>query len=345
VRASAVLEDVRRLLPSPSIELSVIGPCQRRVWPPELAAVTVQWIPEPVDVGVVQGDDVTVDLPATAARLERWLADLPATVRRESDRLAGRFDLVVGDVPPPAFEAASHAQIPSVAIANFTWDWIYSELGFAAAARAAAAAYAKADLLLEAAPFAPMPAFPRRESVGLIAREPSSRPEARMAVGAREGESLVLVAFQPASAPDLALPDRRDGRRFLVPAGWPDRGLRDDVVRLAAGARFEDAIAAADVVVGKPGYGLIGDLEAAGARFLYVPRPGFPENAVLEHHLAGRAATASVPASRLAGGSWEEDLGALERAPAPPRSDAGGAVRAARGIARLLGIDTGASPD
>lgn len=343
MRASAVLEEVRRLVP---IELSVIGPCERRVWPPGLAAVTDQWIPEPVDAGVVQGDDVTVDLPATAARLERWLADLPAIVRREAERLAGRFDLVVGDVPSPAFEAASHAQIRSVAIANFTWDWIYAELGFADAARAAASAYATAGLLLETVPSAPMPAFARRVNVGLVAREPSSRrAAARAAVGAREGESLVLVAFQPASAPDLVLPEPLDGRRFVVPAGWPDGGLRDDVVRLAAGGRFEDAIAAADVVVGKPGYGLIGDVEAAGARFLYVPRPGFPENAVLERHLADRAATASVSSGRLADGTWDEVLGALERAPAPPRADTGGARRAAREIARLLGIDTGASPD
>jgi hypothetical protein len=328
------------------IELSVIGPCDRRVWPPELTAVTAEWISEPVDVGVVQGDDVTVDQPATAARLERWLSELPAIIRREADRLAGRFDLVVGDVPAPAFEAASRAQIRSVAIANFTWDWIYAELGFADAAGAAASAYATADLLLEAVPSAPMAAFRRRVNVGLVAREPTSRRNGtRMALGARQGESLVLVAFQPASAPDLALPHPRDGRRFVVPAGWPDEGLRDEVVRLAAGVRFEDAIAAADVVVGKPGYGLIGDVEAAGARFLYVPRPGFPENAVLERHLAGRAATASVSSGRLADGTWEEDLAKVERAPAPPRADTGGAARAAREIARLLGIDTDTSPD
>ena len=33
--------------------------------------------------------------------------------------------LVVGDVPPLAFAAAHAAGIPSIAIANFTWDWIY----------------------------------------------------------------------------------------------------------------------------------------------------------------------------------------------------------------------------
>jgi hypothetical protein len=298
-------------------------------------------------VGVVQGDDVTVDLAETAARLDAWLAELPAVTRREAARLAGRFDLVVGDVPSPAFEAAAHAQIPSVAVANFTWDWIYSELGFDEAAAAAAQAYARAGLLLEAVPFAPMSAFANRVNVGLIAREPSSRRDGtRAALGfVSPEESLVLVAFQSASAPGLALPPRREGRRFVLPAGWPGDRLREDVVRLGGHVRFEDAIAAADVVLGKPGYGLIGDVEAAGARFLYVPRPGFPENEVLEAHLAGRAATASLAASTLANGAWEDDLAAVEAAPPPARSDTGGAARAATQIARMLEIDTGRAPE
>ena len=33
--------------------------------------------------------------------------------------------LVVGDIPPLAFAAAAAAGIPSIAIGNFTWDWIY----------------------------------------------------------------------------------------------------------------------------------------------------------------------------------------------------------------------------
>ncbi len=33
--------------------------------------------------------------------------------------------LIVGDIPPLAFEVAARLSVPSVAIANFTWDWIY----------------------------------------------------------------------------------------------------------------------------------------------------------------------------------------------------------------------------
>ena len=35
----------------------------------------------------------------------------------------------VGDIPPLAFAAAHAAGIPSIAIGNFTWDWIYEGYG------------------------------------------------------------------------------------------------------------------------------------------------------------------------------------------------------------------------
>ena len=39
---------------------------------------------------------------------------------------AARATVVVGDIPPLAFAAAARAGVPSVAVGNFTWDWIYS---------------------------------------------------------------------------------------------------------------------------------------------------------------------------------------------------------------------------
>lgn len=338
-----MLAALARLVP---LRVTVLAACDRRIWPAPLVACTDAWIPEPCDVGVEQSDDVTVDLDATRERLERWQGDLGHVVRREVRRLEGAFDLVLGDVPSPAFDAAKRAGIRSVAVANFSWDWIYSELGFAEASAVAAAGYASAGLLLEATPFGPMPAFPVREPVGLIAREPSlRRTAARESLGVSHEQSLVVLAFQPASAPPLTLPPSRPGRVFAAPAGFPGVGSRADFRALPGAVSFPDALAAADVVVGKPGYGLIGDVEASGVRFLYVPRPGFPENAVLEAHLGGRPGTMALPSTQLASGAWEEGLAYLEVSPRPARADVGGAARAARAIAAHVGIDSGSNPE
>jgi len=343
VRVAAVVDQLRRLMP---VQVSVMAACDRRIWPASLAGLTEAWHGIACDAGVVQSDDVTVDVEATAASLDRWLADHSTIVAREAARLASGFDLVLGDVPSPAFDAAERSGIPAFAIANFSWDWIYSELGFDEAAAITAAGYAKAALLLEAVPFGPMSAFVRRRNVGLVAREPSgNRVGTRRELALGESDSAVLLAFQPTSAPSIQLPATRSGRIYLAPSGWKHGNARRDVRTLPEGTRFEDALAACDVVVGKPGYGLIGDVEAAGARFLYVPRPGFPENEVLVRHLAARAGTASLAASRLAGGAWEEDLAMLESLPAPAASEAGGALRAAREIATAVGVDSGHPPE
>lgn len=330
VRAGAVVSALERLTP---LAVTVVAPCERRVWPPALSACTREWIHDSCDAGVLQSDDVTVDLAASGRRLEAWLRDREAIAEREAARLAGRCDVVVGDVPSTAFDAAFRAQIPSVAVANFSWDWIYGELGFAEAAAASAESYAKASLLVEASPNGPMPAFARRLAVGLIARTPSARrEETRAALGVEERQSLVLLAFQPASAPALVLPPARAGRVFAAPPGFPGVGSRADFRALPGEVSFPDALAAGDVVVGKPGYGLLGDVDASGVRFLYVPRPGFPENAVLEAHLARRPGTASLPPSLLASGRWEDRLVELEEGTRPDAVDAGGAQRAAAAI-------------
>lgn len=333
-RASAVLERLADLVP---IRLTVIAACDRRIWPPTLNRLTDRWIAESCDVGVVQSDDVTVDLAATRSAVEEWLRRLPAIIAREKARLEGAQDLVLSDVPAAVFPAAKAGQIRTVGLANFSWDWIYAELGLREAAAVTAACYADADLLLEAGPSAPMEAFGTRIPVGLVARRPATRSTAlREALGVAAGTRLVLLAFQASSAPTIVLPPVRRDRVFLAPTGWSSTPSRPDLRPLPDHVRFEEALASVDVVVGKPGYGLLGDVEATGARFLFVPRPGFPENKVLERHLAGRAATLALASKDLAEGRWEEILDAIEALPAPSASLEDGAGVAAAHLARQL---------
>lgn len=335
-RAAAVLERLVERVPA---EMTVIAPQPADMWPSCLQRDT-EWIDQSCDVGVVQSDDVTVDEAATGAALSQWLAHLPGIVDRERRRLGGGFDLVLGDVPPPAFEAASLAGVPSIALANFSWDWIYRELGFEAAAAASASMYAKADLLLETAPAAPMPAFARRRPTGLIARRAvGRRSQTRASLGIGDGEHLVLLALRPDSAALVRLPAPSAGVFYVLPAGWPpaiDRnGVRDDVL-LARSLEFAALIDGADVVVGKPGYGLIGDVAASATRLLWVPRPGFPENAVLEGWLENRRGMRRISADALRTGAWLHDVLALLDAPRTDATDLSAAGLAAGVLADVL---------
>ena len=78
------------------------------------------------DTGLAQIDSLRADEAGSLRRAAAFHADLPDKARREADVLrAYGVRLVVGDIPPLAFAAAAAAGLKSVAVANFTWDWIY----------------------------------------------------------------------------------------------------------------------------------------------------------------------------------------------------------------------------
>jgi L-arabinokinase len=303
------------------------------LWPEALQPHTESWTGEPADVGVVQTDDVTVDQEATRVALETWQSRYPGLVDREAKRLKDGFDLVVGDVPPLAFDAASTAGVDSVAIANFSWDWIYANMGFDQAAADAAGAYARAGRLIEVSPSAPMPAFSDRLGLGLVGRRAPRRDRARAEFNAAPGERIVLLAFRAAGKAMVRLPAPTAGIKYVV-QDLP--GGRDDVIELPTATTFLDVLGASDAVVAKPGYGILGDVGLNGIRMLYTDRSGFPEDPVLVDWLSARRGCARVSPQDLSTGRWGDALQSLLEGPAPaPASDAATNAAAAAILQRL----------
>src|ERR1043166_5508339 len=78
------------------------------------------------DVGLAQQGALLIDRRGTGERWRAVPSDWGARVAREADWLQSfGAGLVLGDIPPLAFEAAARAGVPSVGLANFSWDWIY----------------------------------------------------------------------------------------------------------------------------------------------------------------------------------------------------------------------------
>src|SRR5580693_159959 len=79
------------------------------------------------DPGAVQIDSLRLDEDETAKAAAGFYGELDRHVGAEAAYLQQLgAALVVGDIPPLAIAAAHQAGIPSVAVANFTWDWIYA---------------------------------------------------------------------------------------------------------------------------------------------------------------------------------------------------------------------------
>ena len=90
----------------------------------------VTWLPAECDTGVVQIDSLRLDARETVRRADAFAATLDdhGGRRRAAACASCGATLVVGDIPPLAFLAAHHAGVPSIALGNFTWDWIYAAM-------------------------------------------------------------------------------------------------------------------------------------------------------------------------------------------------------------------------
>jgi hypothetical protein len=340
-----VLRAVRARAPELPISIVTSGPesLYRRAVPGAF-----DFRSEACDTGLAQKSALVIDEAGTVDAWRRFHAGYRERVAREAEWLgASGARLVLGDIPPLAFDAAGEAGVPSIALGNFSWDWIYRH--FAArqpalheAADHSAAAYARCGLLLEL-PFAgDLSAFPKRERIPLVARRPrTGKRDAREKLGL-DTRTVVLISFGGLGLPgfDPAVLARMPAFTFVVSERT---NLPPNVRRVAnaemdsAGLDYVDLVGAADVVVTKPGYGIVSDAIAAGTRMIYTDRGDFPEYPILVREMAEWLACAYVTNDELLAGNFETAVTDVlaRKMPDPPRMD--GADVAAERILSAIG--------
>jgi len=268
------------------------------------------WLERPgwdIDIGVVQHDGLDMDIDATRARWRSFLGDFDhhAEVEAQLLREAG-VNLLLGDVPALAFSAAAKAGIPSFAVTNFAWDWIYSAWpDFDEVVTQIRASYGQAEALLRLPFHAPeadvFSAFGRVEDVPLVARVAQhSREEVREQYGLPADARVVLLSFGgfTANLLDLSRLARWKEHVFvatppLVHEGQP----APDNVRILnpPATEYVCLLAACDAVVTKPGYGMVADCLANRVAVLFTDRGPFREYDALAHALTHLGRAVYVP--------------------------------------------------
>lgn len=294
--------------------------------------------PGAFDVGMVQKDSIRVDVDATLGEALELVEERSRLVDYEAEMLRGEgADLVVADIPSIPIEAAAAAGIPAVAVGNFSWDWIYAP--FAArdprwrpVIRMFAEGYRKAKLLLKL-PFSPaMSVFQKHVDIPLLAKPGRARRKELAALtGADEDKRWGLLSFTTLDWSEAALREVEalDGFEFFTvkPLDWPGRKNIHAVDRMKIG--FSDVLASSDVVVTKPGYGILSDCVANAKPLVYAEREDFIEYPLLEKELKRFLKNAHLPAADLYAGRMGAALAAVAAAPAPKETLAGGGAEQA----------------
>lgn len=293
----------------------------------------VEIVPGETDTGVLQPDSLSIDEAGTAARAAAFYRTFDTRVAREAAFLRERRAVaVVADIPPVAFAAATAAGIPSVAVSNFTWDWIYS--GFptfderAPGVRARiASANALASLALRL-PFAGgFQGMTNVEDVPLVARRAVlSRHETRARLGIAEERPVVLATFGGHGG-NIPLATAADNLAFRLVATDYEAGaatpshpnltvVSADAMR-QAGVSYTDLLASCDVVATKLGYGIVSECLANRVALLYTLRRDFIEQEVFMREMPVVMRSRRIEPDDLRDGRWAPAVEALLAQPAP----------------------------
>lgn len=98
------------------------------------------------------------------------------------------------------------------------------------------------------------------------------------------------------------------------------------------GLGYPDLVGAVDVVVSKPGYGIVTDCIGAGTRLVYTDRGEFPEYPILVREMAEHLPVAFASNEDIRRGRIGEAVDAVLGRAMPPPPDMSGADRAASHI-------------
>jgi L-arabinokinase len=297
------------------------------------------------DVGMVQLDSIRVDIDATLKRVKQLYDRRAEIVSQETDFISKNcIELVVADIPAIPIEASAMAGIPSLAIGNFGWDWIYSEFlrkdgRWRQVVEAIRREYAMTDLLLRLPFCENMNAFPNIEDIPLVASPGKNRrSEITTLMGCDPAKKWVLLSFTTldwnGEAVSRVMQDSDCEFFTVLPLEWPDSGIhalnREQVP-------FSDVIASVDVVVSKPGFGILSDCIVNQKPLIYAERRDFLEYSILETAIRKYLRYVRISAVDLYRGDLRSSLDLLWQNPVPSaRVSRGGDQIAAKRIAQIV---------
>ncbi len=305
------------------------------------------------DIGLAQHDSFREDLSRTITLLNA-LYPLRAELL---DRLAELFvdcSLVLCDIAPAGIAAAElarkkfGAEVQSVLVENFTWDWIYAGYsgqhpGFIPHISSLQQLYAKADYHIQAEPVCAPKKLEKPDLLTApIARQRrQERTVVRQQIGLAETDRAVLVTMGGIAGTELPLARMQEMQEFcfvLPGQGKEESRVQGNLFFLPSdsGIWHPDLIAACDAVVGKVGYSTLAEVWQAGVPYGYICRSRFRESGPLAAFIRQELPSLPLTEEQFRDDSWLELLDALCACSSAPRKRENGASAAADFLAGLL---------
>jgi len=275
-----------------------------------------------IDAGVIERDIFSQDVPATLSRCIEINSSKGDIVREEAGFAKTEdIDVIVSDIPPLASDIGQSADIPTVAVGNFSWDFIYDPYvhlypEFAGLVDEMRISYGKTNLLLRLPFHHEMEAFPRQRDIPLVVRRrtvESEETKVRLGIPLGRSRPVVFLALRMSDASvRKGLDDLVRSDQFLLLSTERLSGADEGKVRIVPPemriTEFPNIMGASDVVISKLGYGMASECVAARTALMYPPREDFAEHAVLESSIEQTLPSYCMPKKDFLDGKWSSHV-------------------------------------
>jgi UDP:flavonoid glycosyltransferase YjiC (YdhE family) len=290
------------------------------------------------DIGLIQSNAMSEDLPATLQALQAFFSDLPDTVKKLAKEMESlRFDAIISDISPLGLKLAAALGIPGYLVENFTWDWIYeyyleSYPEFETYIKIFGQIYQKATFHIQAEPVCqPGPcSFTSRP----ISRTPClERQQIRrlLDIPAQKQTVLVTMGGIPTRFQFLEQLSQMKDVIFVIPGSSERVDFHGNLRFLPHHSEFyhPDLMTAADAVLGKSGYSTLAEAYWAGIPFGYFSRFGFRESIPFSGYIRDQLMGIEFSESDFENGRWVNLLSDLLSRPRLPKTGRNGAEETA----------------
>ncbi len=265
------------------------------------------------DVGLVQHDAFTEDRQKSIQNLAELLPFGTSLLNRCAE-LCRSCRLIICDISSLGIEVGQAAHIPSLLVENFTWDWIYSQMGpesgYEPFSEILSTSYDKADYRVQTDPVCnPVPCDLHCAPIARKQVMTPTRVKEEIAAGRRK---IVLIsmggfAFDPPFISDL----QHHKDYYFVVAGQSKSETRSDNIRLLgthSALHHPDLINSADLLICKSGYSTIAECQQTATPICCVTTKRFAESEVIEHYVSEEMNGEVIEQSYFLDGTWIKNL-------------------------------------
>ncbi|PSB02432.1 glycosyl transferase [Merismopedia glauca] len=318
VRAASVVAELQKLSPEMLIILVTTAPR----WLLE-SYITGDFIhrPRAFDIGVIQSDSLTMDLPGTFTKLTEIKQRQQQIVSAEVNFIKqNQVDLILADIPFLAAEIGKAAGIPGWMMSNFGWDFIYEAWGekYSDIVAWIRDSYAKSDRLFRLPLHESMNSFSAITDVGLTGGNPKyNETHLRQTFNINSSvEKTILLSFGGLgldAIPYQNLARFPDWQFITFDANAP---ILNNLIKITnRDYRPVDFMPICDRVISKPGYSTFAEALKLNVPIVSLTRSGFAETPLLLAGIQDYAYHQILSPDVFFNGSWEF----LEQPLQPPR--------------------------